>query len=427
MTAEPRRITTDVAIVGTGLAGFAAAVFCLDRGLATLQLGHAGALSYTTGYFDLLGYDRGRPIDDPWEALAELGARWPGHPLARLPREIIEGAVHRFTRAIGELGIAYVPPGATNLRALLPTGLAKTTSAIPATMAAGVTALAEKKRAVIVDLVGVVGFSAREFVANFAAEWPGLTAARVGFPDMDGGGEAYPEVMARALEVRATRERLAERLRAVIGSAECLGLPAILGVHAPDRVHAAMEELVGLPIFEIPTMPPAVPGLRLRELLEQAMPARGLTLVSQHKAARATLRPERIDLAYRDNFGDVVVEAKTAILATGRFLSGGLTAERSGVCEPLFGLPVAQPATRADWHRDDYFDPRGHPIDRAGILVDDEFRPLGAEETPLHPGLFAAGAILAGHDWLRQRCGAGLAIATAAAAVDGVARRLGPP
>jgi glycerol-3-phosphate dehydrogenase subunit B len=292
-------------------------------------------------------------------------------------------------------------------------------------MAAGAAALAEKKRTVIVDLVGVVGFSAAEFVTNFAADWPGLTSAHVGFPDLDSGAEAYPEVMARALEVRATRERLAERIRAVVGDAEYVGLPAILGVHAPDRVHAAMEELVGLPIFEIPTMPPAVPGLRLRELLEQAMPARGLTLVSQHKAARADLRPDRIDFAYRDNFGEVVVEAKTAILATGRFLSGGLVAERTGIVETLIGLPVDQPATRADWHRDDGFDPRGHPINRAGLRVDDEFRPRGLDGTPVHPGLFAAGSILAGQDWVRQRCGAGLAIATARATVEAAARRLG--
>jgi len=424
MTSEPRRIGTDVAIVGTGLAGFAAAVFCLDRGLGAVQLGHAGALAYTTGYFDLLGYDRGRPIDDPWAALADLGASWPGHPLARLPRPTIERALRRFTEAIGELGIAYTPPGTGNLRALLPTGLPKTTCSIPRTMAAGVAALAGRKRAVILDLVGVVGFSAKEFVANFAAEWPELTAAHIGFPDLDGGGEAYPEVMARALEVRATRERLAERIRAVTGAADCVGLPAILGVHAPDRVHAEMEELVGLALFEIPTMPPAVPGLRLRELLEQGLPARGLTLVSQHKAARAVLRPDRIELAHRDNFGEVVVEAKSAILATGRFLSGGLAAERTGVHETLFGLPVAQPASRADWHRDDWFDPRGHAINRAGIVVDAGFRPLDAAGAPVHPRLFAAGAILAGQDWVRQRCGAGLAIATALAAVEGAAETL---
>jgi glycerol-3-phosphate dehydrogenase subunit B len=242
---------------------------------------------------------------------------------------------------------------------------------------------------------------------------------------MDTGAEVFPEVMARALEVRATRDRLAVLLRDVAGDAEAIGVPAIFGVHAPDRVHAAMQELVGRPLFEIPTMPPAVPGLRLRELLEQALPARGVSLAAQHKAEHAELRADGVELGYRDNLGPVAIHARTAILATGRFLSGGLVAERDGVRETLFDLAVSQPEERSQWHRDDYFDPRGHPVNRAGIEVDEAFRPLDVNGEPVSDHLFAAGAILSGQDWVRQRCGAGLAIATAWHAVEGVARVLG--
>ena len=63
------------------------------------------------------------------------------------------------------------------------------------------------------------------------------------------------------------------------------------------------------------------------------------------------------------------------ILATGRFLSGGLDAHPTGVREPLLDLPVTQPASRADWYRVRYTDPRGHPINRAGIEVDEQGRP----------------------------------------------------
>jgi glycerol-3-phosphate dehydrogenase subunit B len=38
--------------------------------------------------------------------------------------------------------------------------------------------------------------------------------------------------------------------------------------------------------------------------------------------------------------------------------------------------------------------------------------------------LFAAGSILAHQDWMRMKCGSGLAIATAYAAVEGVAHEL---
>ena len=118
---------------------------------------------------------------------------------------------------------------------------------------------------------------------------------------------------------------------------------------------------------------------------------------------------------------DVVVEARAVVLATGRFLSGGLVAARDGVRESLLGLPVRQPAARSDWYRYQPFDQRGHRLNRAGIEVDESWRPLGADGAPLNKRLFAAGAVLARQDWVRQRCGAGLAIATAHAAVQAAA------
>ena len=66
--------------------------------------------------------------------------------------------------------------------------------------------------------------------------------------------------------------------------------------------------------------------------------------------------------------------------------------------ETVFGLPVAQPESRSDWHRLDYLDPRGHGVHRAGLAVDDALRPLGPDGRPAHPRLFAAGSILAGQD-----------------------------
>jgi glycerol-3-phosphate dehydrogenase subunit B len=112
------------------------------------------------------------------------------------------------------------------------------------------------------------------------------------------------------------------------------------------------------------------------------------------------------------------------ILATGRFLGGGLRADRKRIREPLFDLPVHQAPERASWHRDTFLDPNGHPINRAGIEVDDAFRPLDRTGAVVHPALFAAGSILAHQDWMRQKCGAGLALSTARAAVL-ACRRLG--
>ena len=112
-----------------------------------------------------------------------------------------------------------------------------------------------------------------------------------------------------------------------------------------------------------------------------------------------------------------VIDTRAVLLAGGRFLGMGLHAGRKKIREPLFDLPVFQPEDRALWHDDDFFTPHGHPINQAGLEIDDHFRPVGPDRKPAYKNLFAAGAILAHQDWMRQKCGAGLAIATAYGAV----------
>ncbi len=85
-------------------------------------------------------------------------------------------------------------------------------------------------------------------------------------------------------------------------------------------------------------------------------------------------------------------------------------------------LPVYQPEERKAWHRDDFLDPRGHPINRAGLEIDDDFHPLDSSGRPAFQTLFAAGSILAHQDWMRMKCGSGLAIGTAFGAVQAFIR-----
>lgn len=423
MKRTDRRIDTQLAVIGTGIAGFAATLAARARGLEVAQFGHSGALAYTTGYLDLLGAQDGRKLSDPWAGLEALRGRDQGHPLARLAPADIRAALTAFVREINAMGLGYTMPGDENLTALLPYGVTKATLAVPETMLPGARALADQSEALIVDFEGLQGFSAKEFVTNIAARWPGLTARRIAFPGVE-GIQVFPEVMARALETPATREAFAERLRPHLNGVRHVGLPAILGVHAPDAVRADLEARLGVTLFEIPTIPPGVAGIRLREMFERELPARGVKLEPNLKVAEATLDASGATLHLHGPMDDLEVHAEAVVLATGRFLSGGLTAERTGLRESLLGLPIAQPETREGWFRPDYLDPRGHPLNQLGVSVDNNWHPTDAAGAPVNARLFAAGSILAGQDWARSRSGAGLAIATAHAAVASAAAGL---
>ncbi len=418
MQEEARNFTTQLAVIGSGIAGFAASIFAVNRQIATAQIGNTGAVAYTTGYLDLLGKleNTADSVINPWQALEALRKINPEHPLSRIDDADIHKGFSEFTSFLAANGIAYSQPQESNITALSPAGTLKQTLCVPATMAAGPRAFARGTACVIVDFIGLKGFSGRQVVANLHKRWPKLRTERIAFPDMI-QGELYPEVMARALEVPATRAKLAIALKNAAGTAKIVGLPAILGMHCPDEVRRDLEHLSGLEIFEIPTMPPSVPGIRLRELFEQVLPKKGVVLIPQQKVSALDFDESGAILCLSDNYGPIQVQAQSVILATGRFLSGGLTAHRSGIKEHLLDLPVSQPLDRSHWYQERYTDPQGHPIHRSGIQVDKQFRPLGRDGKPYNIRLFAAGIILAHQDWIRGRSGAGIAIASAYRAV----------
>ena len=424
---QPRQFTTDLAIVGTGIAGCSSALFARKLGIDTLIVGNTGSLAYTSGYFDLFGANENdlQPVIDPWLAISQLRDTHPNYPLARLTPEEIKSGFTILTDFLGENGLAYTAPGQENVEVLTPAGMTKKTLCLPMTMLAGASALKAGSPAVIIDFKGLKGFSGRQIVANLHHRWPHLSCRRMNFPGME-HGELYPEMAARSLEVPANREQFATQLLQVAGDVQIIGLPAILGIHRPDRVKKALEDLTGRTIFELPTMPPSVAGVRIRELVEQTFPALGVQLIPQQKIKQLSIKNGSAELRLTDNFGPIEITAKAVILATGRFLSGGLSSRITGIVEPLLDLPVYQPNSREDWYREQYLDRNGHAVHTSGLEVDDQFRPLGSKSKTAYDNLFCAGSVLAHQDWIRNRSGAGIAIGSAWRAVQSAHRFLNP-
>jgi glycerol-3-phosphate dehydrogenase subunit B len=422
----------DVAIVGAGMAGMAAALFASREGLSCIQVGNPGGLLFASGLLDLLAIHparAGAASLDPFAVHAALARDVPDHPLARVDAASIRDAFAAFLGALAGAGLRYAVLPERNRSVATSLGTIKTTYALPRTMAAGADALASRPACLIVGIRGLREFSARQFVAAFGDRWPGLRHAEIDLPGAAAAPELYAAHVARGLEAREARDRTIALVRAQQGDARAVGLPAVLGLARADDVHAAFEAALGVPVFEIPTMPTSVPGLRLLGALEAAVAARGVRRYPQAQVRALAFDTDGNDATLELDGaagpgGRARVTARAVVLATGRFAGRGLVADRSSVREAILGLPVAQPAARADWHRPDFLDPAGHPINRAGLEVDDVWRPLDARGEPAWRRLFAVGSILARQDWMREKCGTGLAVATAWAAVGHLSRAL---
>lgn len=420
-------IECELLVIGSGMAGMAAALFAARRGIDTIQVGMTGEINFASGVLDLLGVHpvgAAQPWDDPWEALERLIRDQPRHPYARIGTAAIRTSMADFVAFLNAARLPYRCDPHKNTRILTPVGTLKTTYALPESMAATEQAWAQKTPCLLVDFPGLKGFSARQIKATLQAHWPAIQTVHLPFPGLR--GELQTERMARRLETAEARETLGASIRRHLGKARVVGLPAVLGIARTREVFAELQASVGVPLFEIPTMLPAVTGVRLRECFERHLPGLGVRVRYQQKVWPA---PQWSGREFVVPVGGETVEAhihaRSVILASGRFFGQGLHADRQAIRETIFHLPVYQPAARAHWHHKTLFSAKGHPIHRAGLAVDDRFHPCDEQGRPIYPHLFAAGSILAHQDWMRQKCGSGLAIASAYAAVQACQTVLG--
>jgi glycerol-3-phosphate dehydrogenase subunit B len=417
---ETKSIHCDLMVIGSGMAGMAASLFAAQGGINTVQVGITGEINFASGLLDLLGVHpigQGARRTDPWAGIKQLTADDPSHPYAYIKVKHIRHAMKKFMDFLDDTGLPYETNGESNSQVVTPVGTLKTTYAVPKSMAAGVRALTDQTPTLLVDFIGLKGFSARQMIETLGSRWPTLKHLRIAFPGIR--GEVFTEHAARAMDTKPARQALVDTVRPHLGAAEAVGFPAVLGMYRTEEVRMDLEAALGLPVFEIPTMLPAVTGLRLREAFERRLPKMGVTAFYQQKVLRA-------DVMQDDDFEFIVgqpspslrISAKKAILASGRFFGKGLQADRHAIRETLFDLPVVQPEDRRKWHHKDLLHADGHPINRAGLDVDEHFRPMDKNRQVIHHNLHAIGSILAHQDWIRQKCGSGLSIATAFAAVN---------
>jgi glycerol-3-phosphate dehydrogenase subunit B len=412
--------TCDLLIVGAGIAGLAAALFAADRGVKTALVGSVSELNYASGLLDLLGVHpaaENRVWEDPAAALAQLADDEPKHPYARLTPGLIEQAFEEFTAFLAAAGLPYRIQKGRNTFIVTQLGGLKATYAAPRTMFTGVEARREKAPCLLVDMHRLRGYSARLIALNLEKEWPGLKTARIDPPWIQ--GEIYNEPLALSLEAPQRLAQLAELIAPHLRGQKAVGLPAVLGIRRTDRMHEELEDHLQAKVFEVPTMLPSVTGMRIREAAVAQLEKKGVDGL-YHKRVSQVKQVAGGGFVFQvgEKEPEATIRARAAVLASGRFFGRGLHADHRRVTETVFGLPVAQPLKRAQWYHRNFFHGPGHAVNRAGVEVDQYFRPLSEGGGPAYENLFAAGSILAHQDWKRQKCGGGLALATAKAAVE---------
>ncbi|HEX6133372.1 MAG TPA: FAD-binding protein [Longimicrobiales bacterium] len=284
--------------------------------------------------------------------------------------------------------------------------------------ASAVSAADGNGRTIVCGIAGLPSFHARSLAALWAEAagraLDGIEAATLTLPGTPAAG--WSPVSLAALLDREPHRLGAELARTTGKRAASLAiLPAVLGLADHDRVLDDVGRSAGVVVAEALGAAPAVPGWRLDRALLRALGDAGVRVVTG-RVSPATVRErsiERITVTGAD--GTHTLSARAFVLATGKFLGGGITAEAEfeesalgcDVAIERFTRTIDDPA--AALMLTDPVRTEPQPVLSTGVRVDPDGRPLDAAGAVAAVNVFVAGSVRAGV----ETCALGLGAAAA--------------
>lgn len=410
----------DVLVVGGGMAGAIAALAARAAGARTILVRRApGATALSSGAISVapdVGALPGEPLAwrrAPVEAARRLAVARPDHPYAIAGVERLGEAL---AFAATELASVLAPPIARRRFLATLYGSAVGAGLCQRSMEPG-DLLDVRGTLAVVGFRGHAAFDAPLVAAGLARYTPRggpeVRAIEIELPRI-APGAARPHEIASALDAAGGAEALGAAIRASLpaGAGAAL-LPPILGLDPSARAFERAQAACGAALAETLSDLPSVPGIRLQRAIDRRLAAAGIEVL-QGDVAAAVSPGSALEIDGRP------VRCGAWVLATGRFVGGGIV-RRGVLAEPALRLPVqAAEGREAGVHlanrpatsltvRDRR---RPQPLLSSGLRVDGALRPCGEDGRPVHARLFAAGAVIGGHEQATDGTGLGVAILT---------------
>jgi glycerol-3-phosphate dehydrogenase len=411
---------SDILVIGAGLAGLVTAwQASQNKKSVSLVSKGWGATYWASGAIDILGYlpeKVEKPILDLPFALNELLTQNPEHPYNKINMDILFLALEAFKELCNQSDYPMV--GSIEQNILLPSsvGSARPTCIAPQTMIQGDLSLIEPM--IIIGFQGFLDFYPSLIASNISTMGIPTQYLSVELPGIDSLRQITGMVLARSFDdpkfLLAFIRKLKDNLKSsLIGTSHFrLGLPAVLGLNHTYEIWQQLTDELGCPVFEIPGLPPSIPGIRLHNILSQAITHNGGKILNGQQAVMADCKENRVETVYTEAAARFQLHyAKQYVLATGGVLGGGYLASSNNLNEMVFNLPLTTP-TPETWFNAEFLAPKSHPIFHAGVKVDEYFHPLQASGEIIYKNLYTVGSALGGFDPIHERSLEGVALAS---------------
>lgn len=426
----------DVLVIGAGLSGLMTAYTAAQAGPLSVKViaKGLGALHWGAGTVDLFGYsptDHSRPIQRPLDFIGGwLAEEQPQHPYSILGVERVSAALAAFTALTAEVGLPYQGARTTGDNLLLPTavGSARPTFLAPQAQIGG--DLSREEPMLIVGFTGLRDFYPELVAENLSKLGHQARAAFLPLDLLTGRKDSNTVQQAQGMDDHIRRAGLAAALKKLARPGERVGLPPILGLNDHAAAWADVQAQLGAPVFEIPTLPPSVPGMRLFVALRDKLRQMGVRVeigmeASSAAAASANGAAGHVEWVQSETSARPLKHyALNFVLATGGIMGGGFDSDHTGrVWEIVFDLPLTTPQQRSKWFRPAFVNPEGHPVYTGGVETDEHLQPVDRDGKLIYENLWVVGDLLANDNPLLQRSLEGAAVATGHAAGLLLARR----
>ena len=418
VTVQPPGRTSpfDVLVIGGGFAGLFLAWQASALGLKTSLITKGWGTPYwTSGCIDIIGYqppDYRQPVDSPRKFLECFTASHPEHPYARCGLDTLNQAVSSFLKLCEHAGYPY--QGSLDANIQLPTALGslRPTCLVPNTMLAG--SISDHSPMLIVGFDRFLDFYPTVISDNLNAQEILAQDVLLDLPSLRKRKFITSMVLARMFDTPEFRQEVIEALTPNLGNAGRVGFPAVLGLKNPSEVINHLQSSLGLPVFEIPGLPPSIPGIRLHNLLVSAIRYNGGSVNSGMEVTKFSVEGKNILSIWSQAASRRVDHySKVYVLTSGGILGGGIIASNNGYAqEAIFGLPVSYPGQQSLWLNHKFLSPEGHAIFHGGLNTNLLFQPIVHNDELAYDNLYAAGNLLANCDPIRERSLEGIALAS---------------
>ena len=392
----------DTIIIGGGLSGLVAGIDLVRKGQKCLIVSSGqSALHFFSGSFELYGKD-----ENPLKAIAELDST---HPYSKLGAERVEALAARVKPFFAELGLNLKGEAAANHWRMTPLGVMKRAWLTLDEYATFESAEQMPwKKVCLLNIDGFLDFHTSYIAAALEQKGVETTVASLSAPQFD-------KLRENPTEMRSTNiskviigdfvQTLATQINEKVAGAEVVLMPAVAGLTGTAEVQR-LQELVNVPLYFLPTLPPSTPGIRIQMMLKKYFQNQGGVYMLGDSVKEGRFENGKLVSIKTVNHEDTEFVADNFVLASGSFFSKGLVSDINGVKEPIFGLDVKTSEVRADWYKRNLFESQLYMS--FGVASDSGFR--ASREGKSIENLYVAGSVLAGCNSLKEGSGAGVAI-----------------